>query len=232
MGYDRFKKGLFRFSGHQLLGSLVVLLVAYPFFENLPGGDYIASSLFSVVLLSSLFAVGGRRRVLFAGIVLMSPALTFRWLPHFTSIDRDSPFPLICMALAIAFTTWQLLRFVLRAPKVDAEVLCSGISIYILAGMLWADFYLLAQAVAPGSFSIASRPAGGQNLTSFDALYFSLCTLTTAGYGDIAPVSRHARSLAAIEALCGVLYLAVLVSRLVSLYVKTGVPADTEDTKL
>jgi hypothetical protein len=162
----------------------------------------------------------------------MSPALTFRWLPHFTSIGKDSSIPLISMALAIAFTTWQLLRFVLRARKVDAEVLCSGISIYLLAGMLWANFYLLAQTAAPGSFSMPSRPSGGQGLTSFDALYFSLCTLTTAGYGDIAPVSAHARSLASLEALCGVLYLAVLVSRLVSLYVKTAIPVDTEDPKL
>jgi len=223
-----FKKGLFRFSGRQLLASLVALLVAYPFFESFPGGDYLASSLFSVVLLSSLFAVGGRRRVLIAGIVLMSPALTFRWLPHFTSIGKDTTVPLISMALAISFTTWQLLRFVLRARMVDAEVLCSGISIYLLAGMLWAQFYLLAQAVAPGSFSVPSRLSGARELTSFDALYFSLCTLTTAGYGDIAPVSRHARSLASLEALCGVLYLTVLVSRLVSLYVKGAIPADMD----
>lgn len=64
MSSERFGRGVFRSSGQQLLGSLVVLLVAYPFFEDLPGGVYVVSSSFSLVLLSSLLAVGGRRRVL------------------------------------------------------------------------------------------------------------------------------------------------------------------------
>jgi hypothetical protein len=232
MGSTRTKKGLFRFSGQQLLGSLVALLMAYPFFQNLPGGDYIASSLFSLVLLSSLFAVGGRRRVFIAGIVLMSPALTFRWLPHFTSMGQEAPVPLISMALAIAFTTWQLLRFVLRAGRVDSEVLCSGLSIYLLAALLWAHFYLLAETAVPGSFSMPSQSSGRQELTFFDALYFSLSTLTTSNYGNITPMSRHARSLASLEALCGVLYLAVLVSRLVSLYVRSPIAPERDHTRL
>jgi len=133
---------------------------------------------------------------------------------------------------AIAFTTWQLLRFVLRAERVDAEVLCSGISIYLLAALLWAHFYLLAQTAVPGSFSMPAQASGRQELSFFDAVYFSLSTLTTSSYGNIAPVSRHARSLASLEALCGVLYLTVLVSRLVSLYVKSPIPPDRDDPKL
>jgi hypothetical protein len=38
------------------------------------------------------------------------------------------------------------------------------------------------------------------------------------GYGDITPVSRAARWLAALEAMTGLLYVAVLIARLVSLY--------------
>jgi Ion channel len=43
-------------------------------------------------------------------------------------------------------------------------------------------------------------------------------TLSTVGYGDITPVSRIARWLAAMEAMTGLLYVAVLIARLVSLY--------------
>ena len=48
--------------------------------------------------------------------------------------------------------------------------------------------------------------------------YFSYVTLTTLGYGDIVPISPLARSLAVLEALTGVLFLAVLISRLVGSY--------------
>ena len=49
-----------------------------------------------------------------------------------------------------------------------------------------------------------------------DLLYFSLVTLTTAGYGDILPISPLARICAALEAVTGVLYTTILIVRLVS----------------
>lgn len=45
-----------------------------------------------------------------------------------------------------------------------------------------------------------------------------LKTKPTVGYGDITPVSRITRWLAAMEAMTGLLYVAVLIARLVSLY--------------
>ena len=51
--------------------------------------------------------------------------------------------------------------------------------------------------------------------------YFSFITLTTVGYGDIAPVAKVARMLAVMEAITGVLYMAVLISRLVGAYSST-----------
>jgi hypothetical protein len=51
------------------------------------------------------------------------------------------------------------------------------------------------------------------------AIYYSFVTLATLGYGDIVPRSEVARGLTIMEAVAGQLYLAVLVARLVSLYV-------------
>ena len=48
-------------------------------------------------------------------------------------------------------------------------------------------------------------------------MWLSFITLTTTGYGDVLPRSEMARSLAVIEAIVGVLYPAILISRLVSL---------------
>ena len=48
-------------------------------------------------------------------------------------------------------------------------------------------------------------------------LYFSLATLTTTGYGDIAPLNPFARSLANLESVIGPFYLAITVARLVTL---------------
>ena len=59
---------------------------------------------------------------------------------------------------------------------------------------------------------------GTQSTNGFTGFYFSFVTLSTVGYGDITPVSRIARWLAALEAMTGLLYVAVLIALLVSLY--------------
>ena len=49
--------------------------------------------------------------------------------------------------------------------------------------------------------------------------YFSFMTLTTVGYGDIVPHSSATRTLAALEAVVGQIYLTVLIARLVGLHI-------------
>jgi len=67
-------------------------------------------------------------------------------------------------------------------------------------------------------------PLGGaQDIHSRAAsfLYFSVVTLTTVGFGDIAAVHPVARSLVMVEALIGQLYPAILLARLVTLQMET-----------
>lgn len=54
--------------------------------------------------------------------------------------------------------------------------------------------------------------------TLADFLYYSFVTLTTLGFGDITPVTARARSLAVLEAVTGVLFVALLIARLVGMY--------------
>jgi hypothetical protein len=56
-------------------------------------------------------------------------------------------------------------------------------------------------------------------------IYFSFTTLTTLGYGDILPNSPSARTVAILEAITGVLYIAILVARLLGIFVN-----NTNDT--
>jgi uncharacterized membrane protein len=51
-----------------------------------------------------------------------------------------------------------------------------------------------------------------------DFFYFSFITLMTVGYGDMYPASPVARSMAIVEAMIGVIFVAVLISRLVGLH--------------
>ena len=205
-----------RFSTVELLVALALLFFSFPFVEEVKGGDVIMSILLSLVLLSAVLAVADRKGVFVIALVLAIPAIGGRWINHFRPDLVPPPVFLIAGLALIAFVVANLLRFVLRAPSVNTEVLCASISAYLMLGLLWTVAYWLVALVNPNAFSFNTGPK--ETMVGFNAFYFSFITLSTVGYGDITPVSRIARWLAATEAMTGLLYVTVLIARLVSLY--------------
>lgn len=207
-----------RFSTVQLLIALVVLLTCAPFVEELEGGQLILSVLFSLVLIAAVFAVADRKRILAIALVLAVPAITAKWINHFRpDLVHPSVF-LVCALALLAFVIGHLLHFVLRAPLVTVEVLCASIAAYLMLGLMWTVAYWLVDQLTPGGAFFFNNNQDSQSIDGFTGFYFSFITLSTVGYGDITPVSRAARWLAAMEAMTGLLYVAVLIARLVSLY--------------
>jgi len=207
-----------RFSAVELLVALALLFFFFPFVEEVKGGDIIVSILLSLVLLSAVLAVADRKAVFFIALLLAIPAIAGRWISHFRPDLVPPPVFLVAGLALIAFVVANLLRFVLRAPAVNTEVLCASISAYLMLGLLWTVAYWLVAQVTPNAFAFNTNTGTKETMAGFNAFYFSFITLSTVGYGDIAPVSRIARWLAATEAMTGLLYVTVLIARLVSLY--------------
>lgn len=218
-------KRLFRYSAIELLIALVLLLVTAPLVEDLPGGELVEPILLTLVMLSAVLAVGARRRSLLIALLLVIPAIAGKWLNHLAPAVVSPVLHLICATLFFGFVIAHLLQFILRAPRVDTSVLCAGLAGYLLLGVLWTPLYLTIYRWNPSSFTLPS----GSTMDGFTGFYFSFITLTTVGYGDIAPVSRVARMLAVIEAVVGLFYMAVLISRLVSVYSSTPPPKSQDN---
>lgn len=207
-----------RFSTVGLLISLVVLFICAPVVEEFKVGDIVVTVLFSLVLLAGVLAVADRKRMLVFAIVLVIPAIVGRWINHFRPDLVSAAVFLISALILVAFVVGNLLRFVLRAPSVTVDVLCASIAAYLMLGLMWAMAYWLVDQITPGGAFSFNTNAGPRSMKGFTGFYFSFITLTTVGYGDITPVSKAARWLAAMEAMTGSLYIAVLIARLVSLY--------------
>jgi hypothetical protein len=207
-----------RFSAVQLLIALALFFIWAPFVEEIEGGDLIVSGLFSLVLLAGVVAVADRKRVLVIAIMLAIPAIAGRWINHFRPDLIPPAVFLVAGLILIAFVVGNLLRFVLRAASVNTEVLCASISAYVMLGLMWTMAYWLVDQLTPGGAFSFNTNTGTRSINGFTGFYFSFITLSTVGYGDITPVSRIARWLAAMEAMTGLLYVAVLIARLVSLY--------------
>lgn len=125
--------------------------------------------------------------------------------------------------VAFAFNLLVTVLVALRAfgpGHVTAHRVQGAVLIYLNVAALFAIAYGLIEAHSPG----AIRPTAGGLITSApgartaDLSYFSLATITTTGYGDLAPVHQLARSLANMEAVFGQLFPATFVARLVALH--------------
>jgi voltage-gated potassium channel len=218
------RPGLFRFSVARFLAALVLLFVASPFVEAMRNGPVVETVLATVVLCMGVLAVGGRRRTLVLAVVFALPAIVGSWVHHIWQEGFPTEAVLATRLVFLAFVIARLLVFILCAAKVNSEVLCAGVSVYLLIGLVWSLGYRLVASAAPDAFAFSVPPSSSHEMTRFNALYFSFMTLTTVGYGDITPVSPVARMLAIMEAMSGTLFVGMLIARLVSLYSVPGPP--------
>lgn len=223
-----FHPGAFRYSAVELLVALVLLLLSAPFIEDLPAGDLIEVLLVTAVMVSAVLVVGGRRRTLIISLVLVVPAVAGKWASHFWPSTVTSLVYLLAGMTFFGFIVIQLIGFILRAPRVNTNVLCAGLSGYLLLGLLWTPAYLMVARLNPSAFNMPATASGPATMDGFTGFYFSFMTLCTVGYGDITPVSRLARMLAVTEAIAGLFYVAVLISRLVAVYSMNPPPADPD----
>jgi len=214
-----FREGVLRFSGVQFLSALLLLIITGPLVEKLEYGILIESVLITLVLFSALLAIGGRRSALVLGSVLVIPALAGKWANYFRP---DLAPPEIFLGAGVLFTGYvvaHLFGFILRAPRVNIEVLCTAVANYLMLGLLWAFGYTLVAGVNPDAFVVTYGDTSiGHLMKGVNSLYFSFATLCTVGYGDIVPVSNVARLLAVMEAVVGMFYTTMLIARLVALY--------------
>ena len=163
-------------------------------------------------MLSAVLAVAEQKGVLIVAIILAIPAIGGRWI---NDLQPDLIPPSVFLSaglILVGFVVANLLRFVLRAPSVNVEVLCASIAAYLMLGLMWTMAYWLVDQLTPGGAFSFNTNTGKQSMNGFNAFYFSFITLSTVGYGDITPASRIARWLAATEAMTGLLYVGRLAS--------------------
>ena len=194
-----------------LLVGLITLLVLGP---PLAGTDleWMGVLLQSVIMFAGLVALTFNRTSTIVGIVIGAP--------HFISLLLASFFDLktlgvIDMASALVFHAYlagAVLTHAARGDHVTMDTIFGAVCAYLLIGLSWCYLYALVEMFNPGSFQ------GLDNLNVINMLYFSYTTLTTLGYGDITPVAGLAKSLAALEAVTGLMFVSVLVARLVAMY--------------
>lgn len=112
------------------------------------------------------------------------------------------------------------LRYVLTTRRVSLDIIFAAVVAYLLMGIGFSMVYVVLLTIDPQAFNVGAVPAlGGDVAPEPQLLYFSFVTMATLGYGDITPQLPLPRILAALQAVVGQFYIAVVVAWLVSRYV-------------
>jgi len=165
------------------------------------------------------FCVGvvKRGRWLTRVVMLALPAVVLSiWL----AFDFDLRGQAIVAALSALFyfyATGSLIAYMLEDEFASLDEMFAAGATFTLLAWAFAYVYVVCQALLPGSFAAAA--ASGNPRTWMELLFLSFTTLSGVGLGDIVPLVPMARALVMIEEFSGVMYLALVVSRLIGLSV-------------
>jgi hypothetical protein len=124
----------------------------------------------------------------------------------------------IWTGLILLLTVVIIVQLILVSGTVTAQSIFGAVSAYMIIGLMFAAFYSAMNHFS-GDFFAAGR---GASTHTFQ--YFSFTTLTTLGYGDYTAAHSSGQAVAVIEALCGQVFLATLVARLVAAFRVTAAP--------
>ena len=196
-----------------LLVQLVGMLT-YPFIEGRPGGQ-VAFNAFGIVVLA--FTIRMVRRT--PGEVRVSWALA---VPIIALLLAQILFGLRELlawssgleALFYFYAAGSLIAYMMDDELATTDELFAAGATFTLLAWGFTHLYVLLQEVHPGTFAAAIDPAAPRTWTELNYLSFAL--LSSTGIGDVIPLTVHARSLASVEMLVGLMYLAVVVARLIA----------------
>lgn len=141
-----------------------------------------------------------------AGVVLMG-VIVVAWTSDLTALKATAA---LLVAGALGFAAYNLARSLFTQHFIRFRDVIAALTAYLQVALMFAFLY---SAAAIASDDLLIGGTGNDELG--ELVYFSIVTITTLGFGDLAPASDLARSLVMIETVSGQMILVVLVAYLV-----------------
>ena len=194
----------------QLLG-----VILYPLMESSPRGRALFGMFGLLVLGLALWVVRRGPWLTWLGVTLALPVVV---LSLITVITPRRELIIATAALESIFYFYaagSLIAYMLEDWHVARDELFAAGATFTLLAWAFAYTFVVCQGVLPGSFGYG---ADGVALRSWtELLYLSVAVLSSVGLSDILPMKPMARALVMLESFAGIMYIALVVSRLINL---------------
>jgi hypothetical protein len=184
-------------------------------------GNILLVLLFSMLLLSMLYNVSDHPRQVAIGILLAIPLLLSAWTNVFVPSQDSLVAEVMANAVFLCYILLAILKRIFTSRAVTITEIFRAVNVYIMIAMTFGMVYLVIDFLQPGSFQF---PYGGHTMSAI--IYFSFGVLANGGVGDIVATAPLAHSIATIEMVIGVMYMAVLIGLLVNAHYSTRYNAE------
>jgi hypothetical protein len=211
--------------GHRfslLLLFLLASLPIYPYAEVAGPLHYAFRIAAGAITLLTVWAVAYRRGLILLVLCLAIPAMLERVVFKVADASVVSSLNHVLSLIFDLIVIGIIFRHVYTPEKPDGECIIGAVCIYLLIGYSFAGVYGLIFSHLPHAFYLDPLTNRSTMPGRFDFVYFSFGTLTELGAPGMVAVAPVARAVSVFEAVVGILYLAVLISRLMSAYHSTA----------
>lgn len=207
-----------------LLAIVLCTLIVEPLVFGPRASSVFFYSIYSLILLSAVYAVADKKR---GGYLWSLGAITLltTWLPHVVPDSMAWSSYLLHHLVATGFLLLiaaATLKGLFRSQEINLDIVLGSLAGYLLLGTAWGFVFSSLHLINPDSFLFHTEIREFVNdpnsrLSVF--IYYSFVTLTTLGFGDMSPASQAARTLSWLEAVVGQFYIATLVAGIVGIFV-------------
>lgn len=190
-------------------------VLLYPFMEDTRPGRALFSVFGIVVLALAVLAVRRTPSFTWISVALAVPATVLLLAQIWSSADWLTTCSALLEAALYFYAAIGLIRYMFADHVVTTDELFAVGATFTLVAWGFAYLYVVVQELYPGSFTAAIDPADPRSWV--ELLFLSFTTLTSTGLSDVVPVLPFARSVVMVEQVAGMLYIAMVISRMVGL---------------
>lgn len=191
----------------QLLGVML-----YPAVDDTPTGRAALGAFGIVVLALALWVVNRSPLLNWIAWLLALPSVLCSLLGAWLHLRGLSLLAQLLESLLYFYTAASLTAYMLGDHRVTRDELFAAGATFTLLAWGFAFAFQVCQQLAPGSFGTGLPPR-----TWMELLFLSFSVLSGVGLSDIVPVLPQARAVVMLAQFTGVMYIALVVSRLVGL---------------
>ncbi len=186
-------------------------VVLYPFMADSFAGRAAFSVFGIIVLMLTIVALRATPFFSWVSGLVFVPAAALLLYGAFTGNEKLFPWSAGFELLLYFYAGISMLAYMLKDEDVSVDEMWAIPAVFTLFAWAFTYLFVVVQALDPGAFG------GGQERGWMDLLFLSFTTLSSTGLSDIVPVTGHARSVVMLEQVAGIFYIAMVVTRLVSL---------------